>query len=250
MPKIRPKFILVTPVWNDSARLECFGLALAKALAASGLNLTWVIADDGSDFGEIEQLERLKEKFSQIYSDLVLHAHPERSRKGGAIYQSWQQYPEADYYAFVDADGAVRAEELMRLLNSALDSGNPDMSFVAVRQSSGPLAVERSLLRQVSFHLFRMMVRGIVGLKCADTQCGAKVISARSYRAVSEHLMEGGFVFDVELLATLRQGAWPVTELAIAWQEVSGSKLKLWKDIWTISAGLIRIRRRLNASSL
>lgn len=250
MPKIRPKFLLVTPVWNDSARLECFGLALAKALAASGLNLTWVIADDGSDFGEIEQLERLKEKFSQIYSDLVLHAHPERSRKGGAIYQSWQQYPEADYYAFVDADGAVRADELMRLLNCALDSGNPDMSFVAVRQSSGPLAVERSLLRQVSFYLFRMMVRGIVGLKCADTQCGAKVISARSYRAVSEHLMEGGFVFDVELLATLRQGAWPVTELAITWQEVSGSKLKLWKDIWTISAGLIRIRRRLNASSL
>ena len=250
MTTVLPKFILVTPVWNDSVRLECFGLALAKALAASALNLTWVIADDGSDSGEVEQLERLKEKFSQIYSDLVLHAHPVRSRKGGAIYQTWQQFPEADYYAFVDADGAVSADELMRLLNGALDSGNPDMSFVAVRQLSGPLAVERSFLRQVSFHLFRMMVRGIVGLKCADTQCGAKVISARSYRAVSEHLMEGGFVFDVELLATLRQGAWPVTELPITWQEVSGSKLKLWKDIWTISAGLIRIRRRLNASSL
>ena len=51
-------------------------------------------------------------------------------------------------------------------------------------------------------------MRGIVGLKWMDTQCGAKVISGRSYRAVSERLVEDGFVFDVELLATLQQGAW------------------------------------------
>ena len=66
MPATLPKFLLVTPVWNDSVRLEHFGVELAKALAVSGLNITWVIADDGSDIEELEQLERLKEKFSQI----------------------------------------------------------------------------------------------------------------------------------------------------------------------------------------
>jgi glycosyltransferase involved in cell wall biosynthesis len=245
-----PKFLLVTPVWNDSVRLERFGVRLAKALAASGLNLTWVIADDGSDIEEVEQLQRLKKKFSQIYLDVVLHLHPERSFKGGAIYQSWQQFPEADFYAFVDADGAVSADELIRMLNCAGDSENPDTSFVAVRQFSGPLAVERSLLRKATFHLFRTLVRGIVGLKWMDTQCGAKVISGRSYRAVSERLFEVGFVFDVELLATLQQDAWPVAELPIMWQEISGSKLNLWRDLWTMTRGLMRIRRRLNTSAL
>ena len=95
MSSTLPKFLLVTPVWNDSVRLERFGVRLAKALAASGLNLTWVIADDGSDNEEVEQLQRLKEKFSQIYSDVVLHLHPDRSFKGGAIYQSWHN---ADVY--------------------------------------------------------------------------------------------------------------------------------------------------------
>ena len=109
MPATLPKFLLVTPVWNDSVRLEHFGVELAKVLAVSGLNITWVIADDGSDTEEVVHLERLKEKFSQIYSDVLLHLHPERSFKGGAIYQSWQQFPDADYYAFVDADGAVSA---------------------------------------------------------------------------------------------------------------------------------------------
>ena len=245
-----PKFLLVTPVWNDSVRLEHFGVELAKALAVSGLNITWVIADDGSDSEEVEQLERLKEKFSQIYSDVVLHLHPERSFKGGAIYQSWQQFPDADYYAFVDADGAVSADELMRILNCASDSENPDMSFVAIRQFSGSLAVDRSLLRMATFHLFRTLVRGIVGLKYMDTQGGAKVISGRSYRAVSERLLEDGFVFDVELLAILQQGAWPITELPIMWQEIPGSKLRLWRDLWFMTRGLMRIRRRLNTSDL
>ena len=245
-----PKFLLVTPVWNDSVRLEHFGVELAKALAVSGLNITWVIADDGSDIEEVQQLERLKEKFSQIYSDVLLHLHPERSFKGGAIYQSWQQFPDADYYAFVDADGAVSADELMRLLNCACSSKNLDMSFVAVRQFSGPLAVDRSLLRKATFHLFRTLVRGIVGLKWMDTQCGAKVISGRSYRAVSERLVEDGFVFDVELLATLQHGAWPITELPIMWQEIPGSKLRLWRDLWFMTGGLMRIRRRLNTSDL
>ena len=250
MPATLPKFLLVTPVWNDSVRLEHFGVELAKALAVSGLNITWVIADDGSDIEEVQQLERLKEKFSQIYSDVLLHLHPERSFKGGAIYQSWQQFPDADYYAFVDADGAVSADELMRLLNCACNSENLDMSFVAVRQFSGPLAVDRSLLRKATFHLFRTLVRGIVGLKWMDTQCGAKVISGRSYRAVSERLVEDGFVFDVELLATLQDGAWPITELPIMWQEIPGSKLRLWRDLWFMTGGLMRIRRRLNTSDL
>ena len=250
MPATLPKFLLVTPVWNDSVRLEHFGVELAKALAVSGLNITWVIADDGSDIEELEQLERLKEKFSQIYSDVLLHLHPERSFKGGAIYQSWQQFPDADYYAFVDADGAVCAPELMRMLNCASDSENLDRSFIAVRQFSGPLAVDRSLLRKATFHLFRTLVRGIVGLKWMDTQCGAKVISGRSYRAVSERLVEDGFVFDVELLATLQHGAWPITELPIMWQEIPGSKLRLWRDLWFMTGGLMRIRRRLNTSDL
>ena len=245
-----PKFLLVTPVWNDSVRLEHFGVELAKALAVSSLNLTWVIADDGSDTEEVEHLQRLKEKFSQIYSDVVLHLHPERSFKGGAIYQSWQQYPDVDFYAFVDADGAISANELIRMLNCAANSENIDMSFIAVRQFSGPLAVNRSLLRKATFHLFRTLVRGIVGLKWMDTQCGAKVISGNSYRAVREHLVECGFVFDVELLATLQQGAWPITELPIMWQEISGSKLYLWRDLLTMTGGLMRIRRRLNASTL
>ena len=88
-----PKFLLVTPVWNDSVRLEHFGVKLAKELAVSGLNITWVIADDGSDTEEVLQLERLKEKFSHIYSDVLLHLHPKRSFKGVPFTKVGSNFP-------------------------------------------------------------------------------------------------------------------------------------------------------------
>ena len=48
MPHKPHQILLVTPVWNDSARLAGFGATLAKALADSSLSIRWLIADDGS----------------------------------------------------------------------------------------------------------------------------------------------------------------------------------------------------------
>lgn len=51
--------VLVTPVWNDSARLAGFGPQLAAALAASGLRVYWIVADDGSSLMEQDLLVSL-----------------------------------------------------------------------------------------------------------------------------------------------------------------------------------------------
>jgi len=245
MPASTPHIVLVTPVWNDSSRLEGFGLELAKTLADSGLKVSWVIADDGSEAAEKEKLAQLCVQFGQIYSDVMLHSYEERSRKGGAIDQSWQAFPEADYYAFVDADGAIAAATMRDLLKHAVDSDRSGESFVAVRELSGQMDVRRTFFRRLTSYLFREMVRTFVGLKLEDTQCGAKVISGKAYRVIESELEERGYVFDVELLAALSRGAWPVREVPIAWREVSGSKLCLWRDIWSMLAGLLRIRKRL-----
>jgi hypothetical protein len=71
------------------------------------------------------------------------------------------------------------------------------------------------------------------------------VISGQAYRAIEDNLKERGFVFDVELLMYLRLGGWPIREMPVAWREIPGSKLYLWKDVWSVLAGLMRIRKRL-----
>lgn len=59
--------VLVTPVWNDAARLEVFGLELAKALAVSDLSILWIVADDGSGESEQQRVRDLVEGFRAVY---------------------------------------------------------------------------------------------------------------------------------------------------------------------------------------
>jgi len=249
VPDANSDIVLVTPVWNDSQRLAGFGAELARSLAASDLNVTWVIADDGSGTKEVAQLDRLLDEFSEVYSDIVLQPHPQRSRKGGAIYQSWAAFPDYDYYAFVDADGAIAPVDVIRLLQRAVASDVADESFVAVRQLEGSLLVARSGLRKLSFHLFHGMVGALIGLKCADTQCGAKIISGNAYRVVEKSLRERGFVFDVELLLALQENGYRVKELEIDWLEKPGGKVSPLRDAWRMMAALFRIRWRWKAGA-
>ncbi|NBB80164.1 MAG: glycosyltransferase [Verrucomicrobia bacterium] len=239
--------VLVTPVWNDSKRLAVFGRALASALTAAELPIRWIIADDGSDADEARRYNSLREQFAKTYPEIELLRFGTRSRKGGAVYDAWNQVDSADYYAFVDADGAVSPETILHLIKQALEGGTVTHALIGIRPLSGHMEVHRSWLRKCVFCAFRILVRGLVGARFEDTQCGAKVVSGTAYRAVAGKLKERGFIFDVELLVALQRAGVEIREEPIAWCEVAGSRLRLSSDSFEMIRGLLRIRRRLRA---
>jgi dolichyl-phosphate beta-glucosyltransferase len=238
--------VLVTPVWNDSRRLELFGPKLAQALATSGLSVRWIVADDGSTPLEQGKITALVECMRAVYTDVEVMLFAERSRKGGAIYQAWDACPEADLLAFVDADGAIDAQSVLRLIGHACE-GRSAVGVVGIRHDSVESPVQRPWMRALSFRLFTSLVRGLVGIHFEDTQCGAKVIPAAAYRAVSSQLLERGFVFDVELLLALETHGCRIEQMRIPWREMPGGKVHPVRDAWGMVAGLLRIRQRLKA---
>lgn len=246
MPESKQTLVLVTPVWNDSARLAIFGPKLAEALEQSGLPVRWIIADDGSSVEEKEAVNQLVGSFSRTYPQVEAMLFDERSHKGGAIYSAWDVCPEATWLAFVDCDGAVDAPSMVRLMEEAVSAG-PRGGCVGVRHNSEETPLERPLGRMISFYLFASLVRAIVGIRFEDTQCGAKVIPAGGYRTVSAKLKERGFIFDVELLLNLERAGYTIQELRIPWREIPGGKVNPLRDAWAMIAALMRIRRRLKA---
>lgn len=240
--------VLVTPVWNDSARLKVFGPLLAEELARSGLQVRWIIADDGSSVEEKHALQDLVVHFSTVYTPVELMSFDERTRKGGAIYRAWDTCPDAGLLAFVDGDGAIDAASTVRLLRRACELG-ADAGVVGIRHNTSETPVRRPWLRALSFRLFASLVRVLIGIHFEDTQCGAKVISAGAYRALSQQLIERGFVFDVELLLALERYGSRLEELRIAWDEIPGGKVNPLRDAWGMVAGLLRIRGRLKAGA-
>lgn len=241
-----PSIVLVTPVWNDSKRLSVFGQALSSALATAELPVRWIIADDGSDANEAERYATLREKFATVYPHVELLQFGVRSRKGGAVYDAWSHVNSADYYGFVDADGAVSPEAILHLIRLAMQGSGSD-AVIASRPLSGSMEVHRSGLRKCVFRAFRMLVRCLVGVQFEDTQCGAKVIPGTAYREIADNLEERGFIFDVELLVALQQSGVEIVEEPIDWREVSGSRIRLSSDSFEMIRGLFRIRRRLRA---
>jgi glycosyltransferase involved in cell wall biosynthesis len=246
----KPKYVLVTPVWNDSDRLEIFGRQLAEALIDAGMDIQWVIADDGSSPCEVDRLRALQESFVGVYPNVALVHLEDRSRKGGAVRQAWDVNPKADYYCFVDGDGAISAEVMIQLMRKASEALPAQVSFVGVRQlDAEENFVERTWLRRLFFHGFSMVVRLLLNKQWVDTQCGAKVIHGESYRSIRSFLVETGFVFDAELLAYLSHSGYEIEEVPIPWREVPGSKISLLTDSFRILFGLIRVRTRLKAIS-
>lgn len=241
MPDETREILLVTPVWNDSARLSGFGATLAQALAEAGLPILWMIADDGSAPEEADKLEALRESFSRIYPKVALHFAAMHHGKGSVIREAWDQLPGASWFAFVDADGAVEAHEMLSLIRQAVTSGQ---SVIGVRKRTESTHVEESLWRGIAHRGFLLLADFLLDLQSADVQCGAKVIKGNDYRMIARRLEEDGLAFDSELLSTLNWSGATWREIPVNWVEKKGSKVKPLRHAWGMLAALLRIRQR------
>ena len=124
--------VLVTPVWNDSKRLAIFAPELGAAICDSNLPILWVIADDGSNASERLKYEEITDYVRTLGCKVDTIRLKDRSFKGGVIYEAWNNYPQADWLAFVDADGAVSAKSILDLIYLNREKGE-DACVVAVR---------------------------------------------------------------------------------------------------------------------
>lgn len=241
MPGGPKQILLVTPVWKDSARLAVFGKDLADALAATPLPIRWMIADDGSGEEEHERLQELCKGFAADFPAVKLHFAERHAGKGGVVREAWSLAPEADWLAFVDADGSVSAEDMLDLIGRAVTSG---ISVLAIRKRTATTHIEESFLRGLAHRGFLLAAHVILGLRCEDPQCGAKVIKGTDYRAIAGKLIEEGFAFDSELLAALNHHGAVWAEVPVTWIQKKGAKVRLFRDAWKMFAALLRIRAR------
>ena len=234
--------VLVTPVWNDSRRLASYGNELAQTLADAGSSIRWLVADDGSSDAEIAALETLVARFAETYPHVKLYKAAEHHGKGSVIREAWASEPDADWLAFVDADGSLPPTNTLQLIHEAWKGDN---SLLGIRKRTEETTIVESFGRSIAHHLFIFATRLLVGLRCSDPQCGAKVLRGSHYREIAGRLVEPGLAFDSELLATMANEGVTWREQPVTWLEKPGGLVRPTRDAWPMLAALIRIRARL-----
>lgn len=250
-----PLVSLVLPAFNEGLRLPPFLARLATQLApqrAPAVEL--LVVDDGS---REEDLRLEREAVERASAVLRAAGSPHRVRlvaaernrgKGAAIRRGWAEAaPEARWLGFLDADGAIDAPELARVLRLLEQEGQAWDVLAGSRVRMAGRRVERLLFRHLQGRLFATLAELQLGLGFYDTQCGFKLFRASLLRPCLPELCEETWLLDLEVLALLRADGARCLEVPIDWAEPGGSKVRLGRDAVRMYVGLSRIQRRLAA---
>ncbi|MEM9400612.1 MAG: glycosyltransferase [Verrucomicrobiota bacterium] len=239
-------FLLVIPAYNEGKRLPGFLKPLLQALCDSEHDVQVLVVDDGSSPKNKQQKRRLIEDLQTKYPFLRdLMVQKENQGKGAAVRRGWQDGPQAHWYAFVDADGSISPQEIVRLMNRAkAPQDELHGSIFASRIKMLGLKVERERLRHYWGRIFATLVGWLLHEDVYDSQCGYKLLRAAAWEKIDGRLVEDGFAFDVELLVALIEADEMIYEVPIHWKHQKGSQLSLLRDSIKMFCSLLQINQR------
>jgi glycosyltransferase involved in cell wall biosynthesis len=227
---------IIIPCYNERSRLPAF---LAELRRENPGSLIVAVEDGSSGRLEIPEDEQFR----------ILFYSPNRG-KGHAVRHGWdwviREFPGIRLLAFCDADGAVPAREVARLV-AALAASDDD-AILGSRICMLGREVRRGAFRHYIGRCFATYLSLRLDLPAYDTQCGCKVLRAEAYRAFREQLEVEGFSFDVELILRLRKEGFRVREEPVDWREMGGSKVSVWKDSWRMLGEINRLRKVFDGS--
>jgi glycosyltransferase involved in cell wall biosynthesis len=248
-----PTISVVIPAYNEGERLPRFVESLTRvALQQPGPVVEFVISDDGSKPEHSERqracVEEAQAKLAEGKSPhrFVYLANERNGGKGSAIRNGWRRSdPGAEWLAFLDADGAINAEEFMRLALLSATSREVD-AVVGSRILMAGRRVVRKAFRHYQGRVFATLTDNLFHLGCYDTQCGVKFFRASLLRPVMDGLRENRWLLDIELLVRMKQQGARILEVPIDWEDFGDSKVIPGLDAARMFWGLVSMQRRLS----
>jgi hypothetical protein len=198
---------IVVPFYNPGASVLLATVSrLVATLERHGAPFRVVAVSDGATDGSAQALDAAS--FRNVET-VVLR----RNMGKGAALRAGFARAHAPLVGYIDADGDLPPEQLVRFLDIATSTGADAVVGSKVHPDSD-IAHER--MRKVMSAVFRFTVRALFRLDVRDTQTGLKVYRGEVVGAVVPLLREDGFAVDVEILvAANRLGAARDTKLAI-----------------------------------
>jgi dolichyl-phosphate beta-glucosyltransferase len=233
--------IVVVPCFNEERRLNAEAF---KIFAAENPSVRFLFVDDGSRDGTPAKLEALARFAPERLSVLRLDANAgkgEAVRRG--LLAAFERGPA--FAGYWDADLATPLEAILDLRRALEEKPGPLMVLGSRVRLLGR-AIERNPRRHYAGRLFATAASLVLRLPVYDTQCGAKLFrNAEETRALFAAPFAARWVFDVEIIARLKNSARPIEETVFEhplseWRDREGSKISwmdfpgaLW-DLWKI----------------
>jgi glycosyltransferase involved in cell wall biosynthesis len=188
-----------------------------------------LIVDDGSTDGTAEAAS----EFARDNSHVRVLRNPGNRGKGFSVRHGMLE-GRGEWRLFTDADLSTPIEEIGKLWGAIERAG----SEVAI----GSRALDRSLIgvhqpgmRESAGRFFNAVMRTVVGLPIADTQCGFKLFQGVAAEAIFSRQQQERFGFDVEVLFIAKKHGYKISEVPVRWNHVEGSKVGMLTGLHAFS---------------
>lgn len=221
---------IVVPAYNEQSRLPETIRQIQEYLSRTQWAFHEIlIVDDGSS----DKTAEVADSFAKADSNVRVLRNPGNRGKGYSVRHGMAE-ARGEWRLFTDADLSAPIEEIEKLCDAVEREG----SQVAI----GSRALDRSLIgvhqpgmRESAGRVFNAVMRGVIGLQIADTQCGFKLFQKEAALEIFPRQTQDRFGFDVEILFIAKKHGYKISEVPVRWNHVEGSKVGMLTGLHAFS---------------
>ena len=224
---------VVVPVYNEQVSLgPCIHRLHAYLSDQLRYPFRITIADNASTDDTLAIAQDLAGLFDEVR---VVHL-PEKGR-GGALKAVWGT-SQAQVLAYMDVDLSTDLAALLPLV-APLISGHSDVA-IGTRLARGA-RVTRGPKREFVSRSYNLLLRGTLGARFSDAQCGFKAIRSDAAAQLLPLVEDTGWFFDTELLVLAQRAGLRIHEVPVDWVDDPDSRVDIFATAAADVKGIARL---------
>jgi dolichyl-phosphate beta-glucosyltransferase len=226
---------ILLPAYNEAVQIKRCIDAVEASLRTFCSSYEIIVSEDGST----DDTDKIVTELAQSNPNLVLLHSPLRLGKGKAI-KNAVNAAKGKYIAFMDVDLATDLACLPKLYGVVKSQGGMAIGSRHIKGS----AVQRQPTRTLFSLTYNIFVRMLFFDGIHDHQCGFKIMSRNTAKAVLDFSRSDGYFLDTEMIICCKRLGYPVTEVAVVWREKNkgGSKVNPARDSKKIAFDMFMFR--------
>ena len=210
---------IVIPVYNEEVDLPSCVYRLHAFLASEVPYRSRItIADNASTDETLAVAHELADELPDV---AVIHL--DAKGRGGALHAAWST-SDATVVAYMDVDLSTHLSALMPLV-APLISGHSDVAIGSRLAASS--RVVRGPKREFVSRSYNLLLRGVLGARFSDAQCGFKAVRADVARQLLPLVSDTGWFFDTELLVIAERAGLRIHEVPVDWVDDPDSRVDI-----------------------
>lgn len=218
-----PRYSIVIPAFNESARIPATLKAVVACVRERGWAAEVIVVNDGSTDATAD----LVRSFAGFAPEVRLIENPGNRGKGYSV-RAGMLEALGDVVLFTDADLSTPIEDADRLFG--VIANGADIAIGSRWLEKSRQTQRQPLYRQFFGRCFNALTRAVMGLRFADTQCGFKAFTHAAAQTVFQRQTIERWGFDPEILFIALKCGFRIVEVPVTWAHDKRTRLSYIKD--------------------